>query len=175
MMGAMNNLPNENELQIKTNPNTEDIALILSLLEVFPTAIKEILQGTHLRKLSIPPKEKEWSILQNLAHIRSCADVWGDTIVKMLNFDNPSIKYQSPRSWSRFEVYAKMDFWDSFQDYSSQRYQLLETLMYLEFKDWERKCSIKERTHTIYSQCRRMVTHELSHFNQIKKVIGNLT
>ena len=173
MSPSLEKIPNENELNLNTEPNYEDITTILSLLDLIPKEIKNQLFDVQPEKLAASPAEKEWSIVQNLAHIRSCADVWGDTIQKMLIFDNPTIRYQSPRSWPKFKVYSKMEFWDSFLEFESQRQQLLDTLRTLQFNDWQRKSSIKERTHSIYSQCRRMVNHELVHFYQIKKTISS--
>ena len=45
-----------------------------------------------------PPAANAWSVNDVLAHLRACADVWGDSIAAMLTGDQPRIKAINPRS-----------------------------------------------------------------------------
>ncbi len=75
----MKKIPNENELSIKTERNSEDIELILSLLEVIPGEIKGLLKKAQPEKLTIPPEKngqssRSWliyEVAQTFGGIRS--------------------------------------------------------------------------------------------------------
>jgi hypothetical protein len=161
---------NEN-LLIKNEITDENIQFILNRLETYPIEIKSILQITSPDFLEGKPGKKNWSCVEILAHIRSCSDVWGDTIETMIRLNDSLIAYQSPRSWKYLDEYCVTPFWESFSKYDHQRKSLSDLFRRLSQEEWENHCTIKGRKHTIYSQARRVVLHEYEHIKQFKEFI----
>ena len=69
---------------------------ILTLLAVAPARIAELTAGMAPAELRIAPAPAEWSANDVLAHLRACADVWGDCIAVMLAEDSPTIRAINP-------------------------------------------------------------------------------
>jgi hypothetical protein len=120
------------------------------------------------------PDKKTWSVNENLAHLRACADVWGKSIEVMLDKDLPTIPHLSPRTWIRKTNYPSLPFHESLGAFRDQRRQLLDKLENLDFVDWSRGALIKGRQHTIFSQARRMALHETTHCEQVEALIESI-
>jgi uncharacterized damage-inducible protein DinB len=120
------------------------------------------------------PDEKNWSANEILAHLRACADVWGETIVAMLQDDEPALKDVSPRTWLKKTNYPELPFQESYRDFVDQRRALIQTLSDLTLADWSRGAMIKDRRHTIFSQARRMALHEVTHCQQLETLVKDL-
>ena len=118
------------------------------------------------------PDPKTWSANNILAHLRACADVWGETIEAMLAQETPTLRHISPRTYLKKTNYPRISFDESFTAFLQQRQTLLKTLQGLAFLDWSRDAIIKDRQHTIFSQCRRMALHEQGHCEQIEALLG---
>lgn len=149
-----------------------DVQDCLHLLQETPCRIAAISKGAGTRRLESRPDKKSWSANDILAHIRSCADVWGDSIREMLVRDMPTIKYTSPRTWIRKTDYPQLDFHTSLAVFTAQREELLGELRPLPFTDWSRSAMIKGRQETVFSYARRMALHELGHLDQFEQVLG---
>ncbi len=48
--------------------------------------------------------EEDWSAKDILAHLRTCADVWGKHIVIMMMQDHPTLRYISPERGSGKQI-----------------------------------------------------------------------
>ncbi len=115
--------------------------------------------------------ENEWSVNDILAHLRSCADVWGGSVEKMLAEDRPTVPYHHPRQWIKKTNYLELPFHESFQAFKLQRNKLLKVLEKLSFEDWSRAATIQRREHTVFTQVRRMAQHENEHCGQIEELL----
>ena len=90
-------------------------AHVMRLLEENPRRIASLtacLTPAHLRT---PPGPDEWSANEVLAHLRSCADVWGGYIEKILDHDAPKIRAVSPRRWINRTDYREQEFESSWR------------------------------------------------------------
>jgi hypothetical protein len=152
-------------------PTPEEIKTYLKLLEETPRRIASVSRGVDGTRLHIKPEGDSWSANDILAHLRSCADVWGKTIQEMLINDNPTLPHVHPRQWVKKTDYPRLDFHESLKAFTSQRKELLKVLKNLAFADWSRTSMIKGREHTIFTQVRRMATHENVHCDQIKEIL----
>lgn len=54
----------------------------LSTLRVTPSRIAEVTAGLTPAQARAAPSEGEWSVNEVLAHLRSCADIWGGSIAR---------------------------------------------------------------------------------------------
>jgi hypothetical protein len=66
--------------------------------------------------------------------------------------------------------YAALEFHASFDVFSRQRAELLAKLANLLPEDWSRSAVIRGRTHTVFSETRRMALHEADHWAQIDRL-----
>lgn len=151
-----------------------EIEEILRLLAETPRRIAATTGLTNTEQLHHRPDAKTWSANDILAHLLACADVWGETIVAMLQEDDPTLKHVSPREWLKKTDYPARSFHELFQSFVDQRRQLLQTLHDLEFNQWSRGAMIKGRRHTIFSQARRMALHEVTHCEQLESLVDTL-
>ena len=110
-----------------------------------------------------------------LAHLRSCADVWGGCIERILAEDHPTIRAVNPTTWIERTDYRTIDFCRSFAAFTAQRRALLEELRDLPDEAWARRATVTgagkplERSVLFYAQW--MATHERPHIKQIERAI----
>ena len=71
----------------------------LLLLAETPQRIAAATGNLSDERLHMRPAKGSWSANDILAHLRACADVWGETIQAMLSENEPSLRHISPRTW----------------------------------------------------------------------------
>jgi hypothetical protein len=148
-----------------------DIQKYLTALEKTTGRITSIAKQIDVILLHEKPDKNEWSANDILAHLRSCADVWGDQLEKMIAENNRKLPYAHPRQWIKKTNYRELPFHDSFQAFKLQRKKLLKVLKELSFEAWSSAATIKGREHTIFTQVRRMALHEDVHCQQIEEIL----
>jgi hypothetical protein len=123
------------------------------------------------------PSPEAWSANDVLAHIRSCADVWGDCIAAIIAEDTPTLRAINPRTWIKRTNYRELQFWPSLRSFTKQRVELLSKLEPLPPKGWSRSAtvtgagSVLVRTVHFYAQW--LGRHERTHVKQIERIIGS--
>ncbi len=148
-----------------------EIVKYLKLLEETPRRILALSKGIDETLLQFKSDGKRWSANDILAHLRSCADVWSDSIYRMLTEENPTVPDHHPRQWIKKTSYPTLPFHESFQAFAAQRKKLLTVMKKLSFEDWSRSALIGERRHTVFSQARRTAKHEQEHCGQIESLL----
>jgi len=147
------------------------IEIYLHLLEETPRRLKKITKSFDEARLQQKTKAEPWSVNDILAHLRSCVDVWGDSIARMLAEEYPTVPYRYPRQWIKKTNYPELPFHKSLQVFAKQRKELLKILNSLAFEDWSRAALIKGQEHTVFTQVRRMAMHENVHCDQIEEML----
>ena len=151
------------------------IEQILILLEEAPRRIAALTTGLAPARLHAAPNDGEWSTNDVLAHLRSCADVWGGSIVTMARKDHPTIRAISPRTWIRDTNYLDRAFRPSLRTYTRQRTELLALLETLSPEDWARCGTFtgagKPLVRTVLSEGDAIARHERSHVKQIARIV----
>ena len=154
------------------------IEQILTALTEGPSRIAEYTADLTEAQLHAPPGPGEWSANDVLAHLRSCADVWGDCIATILNQDRPTIRALNPRTWIESTDYLELECGPSLQAFAVQRRDLLGVLQALKSKAWSRAAKVtgagKPLERTVYSYADWMVEHERPHLKQIKRIAGTM-
>ena len=152
-----------------------EIQQTLAMLEETPKHIQVLISTASAKTLTVKPNEDTWSVNEILAHLRACADVWGKGIQRMLNEDNPTIRYVSPRTHMKKTRYEMLAFEDSFRTFREQRKMLFDLLEALSLEGWLKQGiftgTTRGKHQTVYSYVRRIADHEHHHFTQIKRVI----
>jgi len=153
------------------NITPDEIEKYLGILSNTSRRIMKATRGFDDLHLQYKIDKKAWSVNDILAHLRSCADVWGGSIEAMLAHDTPTLPYRHPRQWIKKTNYPDLLFHELFQAFRMQRKNLLNVLNKLSFEDWSRAAIIKHREHTVFSQTRRMALHEDVHCQQIEDLL----
>src|SRR5205809_496025 len=110
----------------------------LTLLTATPPRIEALTDGLAPTQLRTAPGEDEWSANDALAHLRACADVWGDSMRRILAEDRPTIRAINPRAWIERTDYLEREFAPSLRAFATQRADLLAVLESLAPGDWSR-------------------------------------
>jgi hypothetical protein len=154
------------------------IEQVLTLLKEAPPRIAAHIDGLTQALLHTPPEPDEWSINEVLAHLRSCADVWGDCIAQIIAEDQPTIRAVNPRTWITKTDYLEQEFLPSFQVFTTQRTKLLEILESLPHEDWWRNATVtgagKPLERTVFSYAEWLATHERTHIKQIGRIANTM-
>jgi hypothetical protein len=129
-------------------------------------------------QLSTRPGPDEWSANDILAHLRSCADVWGECMVRILAEERPVIRAINPRTWIDRTDYLELEFRPSLEAFTRQRTELLSVLKSLPPDAWLRSATVTgagktlERTVLFYAEW--LATHERSHVKAVGRLVRGL-
>ena len=144
---------------------------ILSFLAETPIRITEMTAELGPKQLRAAPEPDGWSLNDVLAHLRCCADLWGDYIARILAEERPAIRAISPRRWIEQTDYPELEFQLSFDAFVAQREDLMATLNALTADEWSRAAVVTSvgRTidRTVLNFAERLARHERSHYRQI--------
>jgi hypothetical protein len=127
-------------------------------------------------QLQTKPTVDGWSANDALAHMRSCADVWGGCIAAIIAEDRPTLRAVNPRTWIKGTNYRELQFRESFRAFRSQRAGLLAVLEHLPPKGWSRVAtvtgagSVLVRSVHFYAQW--LARHERTHVKQIERIVN---
>jgi hypothetical protein len=150
----------------------------LTLLAAAPRRIAGLSADLTPAQLRTAPGPDEWSTSDVLAHLRACADVWGDSIRAILARDHPTLRYVSPRTWIRRTDYPDLAFLPSLGAFTTQRTELLAILEPLQADGWSRAASVKKSGKllemTVLSYAQQLVRHEQLHIEQVERIVATL-
>jgi hypothetical protein len=156
-------------------PNPLATAQILTLLEAAPPRLAAATKGVASAQLHTPPHRDDWSANEVLAHMRSCADVWGDCMVAILQ-GTPTLRAMNPRTWIKQTDYPEQDFQRSLRAFARQRAKLLTVLKPLTPEEWSRKATVtgagKPLERTVLSYAQWLAEHERPHVKQIERIVS---
>ncbi|MGI9058090.1 MAG: hypothetical protein ACR2H5_05890 [Ktedonobacteraceae bacterium] len=82
---------------------------VLTLLAETPPRIAALTAGLAPAQLQTTPNHDGWSANDVLAHLRACADVWGNCIVAMIAEDTLTLRAVNPRTWIKKTYYLVME------------------------------------------------------------------
>ena len=151
---------------------------ILALLRENPARMIELTAGLTPAQLRTPPEPDAWSLTDNLAHLRACADVWGDCIATMLAEEHPTIRAINPRGWIKRTNYRDLEFAPSFAAFTTQREALLTTLEVLSPEQWQRSATITGAgaplTRDVHFYAQWLANHERTHLKPMTRVAATV-
>ena len=146
----------------------------LTLLAEAPRRIAEFTEGLSPEWVRLRSSADAWSINDILAHLRACADMWGDGIARIMAADHPTFRAINPRNWIEQTDYPDLDFRSSFEAFAAQRAELVSILKALAPDDWDRSGTVtgagKPLERTVRSFAERLVVHERSHLKEIGRL-----
>ena len=151
---------------------------VLTLLAETPPRIAALTAGLAPAQLHTPPNHDGWSANDVLAHLRACADVWGNCIVAMIAEDRPVLRAVNPLTWIKKTDYLELEFRPSLRSFATQRADLLAVLEPLPPAGWSRAATVTgagkvlERTVLFYAQW--LARHERQHVKQVERIAHSL-
>jgi uncharacterized damage-inducible protein DinB len=150
---------------------------VLSLLKASPVRLAAATERVPAERLHTPPEEGSWSANDVLAHLRSCADVWGDCIHAILQEDAPTIRADNPRTWIEQTDYPELEFHASLRAFAAQRAELVAVLEPLPTEAWLRGATVtgagRPLQRTVLSYAQWLATHERPHVKQVERAIAH--
>ena len=160
-------------------PNTSlTIEQVLALLESTPQRIAALTADVAPDQLHKRLSSDEWSANDVLAHLRSCADVWGNCMLEMIAEDRPTLRAINPLTWIKKTNYLELEFQDSLLSFNTQRTELLAVLDPLPKESWSRMATVTgagkplQRTVLFYGQW--LAGHERQHVKQIERIVHTM-
>lgn len=156
-------------------PNAE----VLAMLAAAPQRMALLTGGLTPAQLQAAPAPGEWSANQVLAHLRACADIWGNCIAEIIAHDHPTLRAVNPRTWITKTDYLEQAFQPSLEAFTRQRTELLEVLESLAPEAWARSAMVRgagkplERTVHFYAQW--LAIHERPHLKQIEQIVRTIS
>jgi hypothetical protein len=148
---------------------------VLTLLAETPTRIDALTASLTPAELNTSPNVDAWSAHQVLAHLRACADVWGDAIATIIAVDGPTLRAVSPRTWIKQTDYLQQEFRSSLDAVAAQRSHLLAVLEPLPPEGWSRAGTVlgagRPFQWTVLFYAQRLASHERSHLGQITRIV----
>ncbi len=157
------------KIKIKNSIENKSVQKVIRLLEESLHGIENRTQGIDPRQLQARPDPDSWSAVEILAHLHACESIWGKSIEKMLEENNPIIHDPHPRNWNKLSDFSVLSFDESFKIYTFNRKNLISILIKLSSDEWAKSGWIKNKKHTVFSQARRMALHEYDHLDQLEK------
>ena len=158
-------------------PNTSLTAdRILTLLAETPSRIAALTADLTPSQLHARPDHDEWSANDVLAHLRACADVWGNCIMAMIAEDTPTLRAVNPRTWIKKTDYLELEFQPSLRSFTTQRADLLAVLEPLPREGWSRTATVtgagKPLQRTVLFYGHWLARHERQHVKQVEHIVN---
>jgi hypothetical protein len=156
---------------------TLTIEQVLTLLAETPQRLEALTVGLAPAQLHTTPND-EWSANDVLAHLRACADVWGNCIAAIMAEERPTLRAVNPRTWIKQTDYLELEFRPSLRAFATQRTELLAVLEPLPPESWSRTATVTgagkvlERTVLFYAQW--LAEHERPHLKQVARIVTTL-
>lgn len=148
----------------------------LALLRENASRLAALSNGLPPERLHTASQPDEWSPDDVLAHIRTCCDVWGGNIARILADEQPTFAGTNPRTWMKQTDYLDWPFAEAFRAFSAQRDELLRVLDPLAPEDWERTATVtsygQSNERTLRSYASQLAKHERTHVWQIERTLN---
>ena len=148
---------------------------LVAMLAAGPQRLAELTVGRPTTQVHTAPALGEWSANDVLAHLRACADVWGEAIATILTQERPTIRAINPRTWMERTDYREQEFQASLRAFTEQRVALVATLQALAPEAWAREAKVtgagRPLVRTVHGYAHGLAIHERPHLKQIARII----
>lgn len=149
---------------------------VLAVLTRTPRRLAALTCDVDPERLDRRPSPDAWSAAEVLAHLRSCADVWGECIARILAQDRPTIRAVSPRTSIASTDHLAAPFDAHLVAFTRQRVELLRLLHELPPEAWQRTAVVtgagRPLERTVLAYATRLASHERPHVRQVGRAAG---
>jgi hypothetical protein len=154
------------------------IEQILTLLAETSPRIAALTADLAPTQLHSPPNHDEWSANDVLAHLRACADVWGNCMMAIITEDAPTLRAVNPLTWIKKTDYLELEFRPSLRSFATQRDDLLIILEPLPHGSWSRTATVtgagKPLQRTVLFYAEWLARHERQHVKQVECIVNTM-
>lgn len=154
------------------------IEQVLTLMGEAPPRLATLTSDLSPDQLQTRPGSAEWSLNDILTHLRSCSDMWGKAIARILAEDKPTIRAVNPTTWIKQTNYPELEFRPSLRAFTRQRAELLAVLQALPSTAWARSSTVtgagKPLQRTVWSYAQWLANHERSHLKHIARLVDTM-
>jgi hypothetical protein len=151
---------------------------ILSVLRETPNRLATLTGAAAPAQLRAVPEPGEWSVTEVLAHLRSCADMWGNAIETIVASEHPTLKAVNPTTWIESTDYRELEFGPSLKAFIRQRARLLTLLETLAPGGWSRSATVvgggRPIERSVHNYANRLARHERAHWRQLEKTVNSV-
>lgn len=153
------------------------LADVFAILENGPGRFASAARGVSDEALHEPLEPGGWSARDVLAHVRACDRTWGGYAIRILDQDQPSIRYESPRGTIRRFGYLDVPFAASLKGFRTDRARLLDRLRTVTHQDLDRIAAVKVsggrvETWSAFGYAHRIADHELEHVEHLERELA---
>lgn len=107
----------------------EEISTLLNFLEETPRAVQQLSENLSERELRLKPAENEFSVLENVCHLRDIErEGYGPRIEKLLNEEKPFLHDVDGARLARERDYNAQNFSAVLQDFFAARQENMRKL-----------------------------------------------
>jgi hypothetical protein len=149
---------------------------IEAVLRQTPRRLAELTASATPAQLRVARERGEWSATEVLAHLRSCADMWGDAIEAIVAHDHPTVRAVNPTTWIESTDYRELAFRPSLTAFTRQRTGLLAVLASLSPDGWLRSATVigagRPIERTVQDYADRLARHERTHWKQVEQTVA---
>jgi hypothetical protein len=122
--------------------------------------------------------DDQWSANDVLAHLRACADVWGDCMATIIAEERPTLRAVNPRTRITQTDYRQLECQPSLRAFAAQRAALLVVLEALPPDGWSRAATVtgagKALERTVFFYARWLAEHERPHVKQVARLVTTI-
>jgi hypothetical protein len=135
--------------------------------------LEELTRGASEKALAVVTGYG-WSVSDQLAHLRSCQEILGGNMLRIVREDHPSWRGTAPTA--RQKEYFGSKFRPAFEAFRSLRAEILEVLEPLPREAWERTATVSAPPGKVYENSVLyygdwMARHERGHLRHIAAVL----
>ena len=149
------------------------IAEIMEILRTTAPRLEELTDGAPETAL-YAVTDYGWSVNEQLAHLRTCHDVLGGNMLRIIREDHPA--WKGAAGWKKETEYREWKFRPAFDAFRTDRAELLAVLEPLPAEAWQRTATVTvppnktfERTVRYYGDW--MAPHERGHLKHIARIL----
>jgi hypothetical protein len=157
---------------ISTQPTSENIAAVLTLLQDTPRKLAALADDQPREALHQPLGQRERSFKENLVHLLNSEARLSEEIYLALLLDQPHLpRTHSKRDWGKLVHFQTVDLEDLLTYFQIRRKLLLNVLDDLEEESWSRtvKEEGKKRRESVFWKARALALHERDHMLDLKQ------
>ncbi len=166
-------MPTETTSDRKITPRLT-IHQVLEIVRTTVLRLEELTRGAPATALDTVT-DYGWSVSDQLAHLRSCQEVLGGNMLRIVREGHPSWKGMAPTARQK-EYFGAGRFRENFAAFQKLRAELLQALEPLPPDSWDRTATVSAPPGKVYENSVLyygdwMARHERSHLRHIARIL----
>jgi hypothetical protein len=146
---------------------------LIDILRATPLVLRALVGGVDDERARTAPGEREWSIVEVVAHLADAEEKAADRIARMTREDEPVIEGYDQVALAERRGYRRMNLSEVLTRFERLRAERIGLLEPLAAADWQRTGRQAEQgILTLYGLTAHMCKHDAVHLAQIARLVG---